>query len=145
VTTTATPGRVTPLTHSHFRRRTVAVTAAVLTALGVWSIAVPLLGVNLTVRTTPGSSTQTIGAGLVVAVSLMASLLGWALLAVLERRIQQAGTVWTAAAVVVLALSLAGPLTAAATTSGEVSLVAIHLSVAAVLIPLLRRTAPRRL
>lgn len=144
MTTTATPGRVTPLTRSHFRRRTVAVTAAVLTALGVWSIAVPLLGVNLTVRTTPGSSTQTIGAGLVVAVSLMASLLGWALLAVLERRIQQAGTVWTAAAVVVLVLSLAGPLTAAATTSGEVSLVAIHLSVAAVLIPLLRRTAPRR-
>ena len=116
-----------------------------LAALVVWSVAVPLLGVGLTVRTTPGSTVQTIGAGFVGAVSLLASLLGWGLLAILERRTQRAGTIWTApAGVVLLLLSLAGPLTAAVTTGGKVSLVALHLSVAAVLIPLLRSTAPPR-
>ncbi len=44
-----------------------------------------LLGVDLTVRTTPGgSSVQTIGPAFVFAVGLLASLLGWDLLAVLE-------------------------------------------------------------
>lgn len=142
--TTATPDRVTAPSHRQLRRRVFAVTAAMLAALVVWSVAVPLLGVDLTVRTAPGSSVQTIGAASVLAVSLLASLLGWGVLAILERRSQRAGTVWTVAAGVVLLLSLAGPLTAAATTGGTVSLVALHLSVAAVLILLLRRTTPPR-
>ena len=143
--TTIIPGRVAAPSHRQLRSRAFAVTAAVLAALVVWAVAVPLLGVQLTVRTTPSSSSmQTIGAGFVLAVSLLASLLGWGLLAVLERRTQRAGTVWTVAAGVVLLLSLAGPLTAAVTTGGKVSLVLSHLSVAAVLIPLLRRTASPR-
>ena len=40
-----------------------------------------------------------------------------------------------------LLLSLAGPLTTAVTTAAALSLVLLHLSVAATLIPLLRRTA----
>ncbi len=142
--TTATPDRVTAPSHRQLRHRAFAVTAAALAALVVWSVAVPLLGVGLTVRTMPGSSVQTIGAGFVVAVSLLASLLGCGLLAALERLTQRARPVWTAAAGVVLLLSLAGPLSAAVTTGGKVSLVALHLSVAAVLIPLLRRTTPPR-
>jgi len=142
---TTAPHRVTAPSHRPLRSRAFAVTAAVLAALVVWAVAVPLLGVQLTVRTTPSSSSmQTIGAGFVLAVSLLASLLGWGLLAALERRTQRAGTVWTVAAGVVLLLSLAGPLTAAVTTGGKVSLVLLHLSVAAVLIPLLRRTASPR-
>ncbi len=141
--TTITPSRGTAPSHRQLRNRAIAVAAAVLAALLVWAVAVPLLGVQLMVRTTPSSSSmQTIGAGFVLAVSLLASLLGWGLLAVLERRTQRAGTVWTVAAGVVLLLSLAGPLTAAVTTGGKVSLVVVHLSVAAVLIPLLRRTSP---
>ncbi len=142
--TTAAPCRVTAPSHRQLRSRAFAVTAAVLAALVVWSVAVLLLGVHLTVRTSPGSSVQTIGLGLVLAVSLLASLLGWGLLAGLERRTRRTGTVWTVAASVVLLLSLAGPLTAAVTTGAKVSLVVLHLSVAAVLIPLLRRTAPCR-
>jgi len=134
----------TTASHRQLPRRAVAVTAAALAALVVWSVAVPLLGVHLTVRTTPGSSMQTIGAGLVVAVGLLVSLLGWGLLAALERRTQRAGTVWTATAGVVLLLSLTGPFTGAVTTASKVSLVVLHLTVAAVLIPLLRRTAPPR-
>ncbi len=142
MTTTAIPGRVTAPSRRQLRSRGFAVTAAVLAALVVWSIAVPLLGVQLTVRTSSGgSSVQTVGPAFVLVVSLLASLLGWGLLAVFERRTRRAGIVWTVVAGVVLLLSLAGPLTAAVTTGGKVSLVLLHLSVAAVLIPLLRRTA----
>lgn len=145
MTTTASPSRVTASPHRQLRSRASAVTAAVLAALIVWSVAVPLLGVDLTVRTNPGgSSTQTIGAASVLAVSLLASMLGWGLPAVLERRTQRAGTLWTVIASVVLLLFLAGPLTAAGTTAAAVALVLLHLSVAAVLISLLRRTATTR-
>ena len=145
MTSTATPHRVTTPSHRQLRSRALAVTAAVLTALVVWSLADPLLGINLTVRTSPAStSVQTIGPAFVLAVSLLASLLGWGLLAGLEPRTQRAGTIWTITAGVVLLLSLAGPLTAAVTTAAAVALVLLHLSVAAVLIPLLRRTASPR-
>lgn len=143
--TTITTGNVNAPSRHQIRSRAFAVTAAVLAALAVWAGAVPLLGVQLLVRTMPGSSnTQTIGAGFVLAVSLLASLLGWSLLAALERLTQRAATIWTVAASVVLLLSLAGPLTAAVTTGGKLTLVLLHLGVAAVLIPLLRRTAPPR-
>ncbi len=85
MTTTAIPDRVPAPSHRQLRSRAFAVTAAVLAALVVWSVAVPLLGVDLTVRTTSGgSSVQTIGRAFVFAVGLLASLLGWDLLAVLE-------------------------------------------------------------
>ncbi len=144
MSTTATPDRVTASSHRQLRRRAFAVTAAVLAALVVWSVAVPLLGVDLTVRPTPGNTAQTIGPAFVLAVSLLASLLGWGLLAGLERRTHRAGTIWTITAGVVLLGSLTGPLTAAVTTAAAVALVLLHLSVAAVLIPLLRRTASPR-
>ncbi len=145
--TTITPGQqvTAPPPQRQLRHRALAVTAAVLAALGMWAFAVPLLGAQLLVQTTPGTSNpQTISAGLVVAVSLLASLLGWGLLAALERLTQRAATIWTVAASVVLLLSLAGPLTAAVTTGGKLTLLLLHLGVAAVLIPLLRRTAPPR-
>jgi len=44
----------------------------------------------------------------------------------------------------VLLLSLAGPLTGVVTTAGKVTLALLHLTVAAVLVPLLRHSAPRR-
>lgn len=124
------------------RRRGVAVAAAVLTPLLVWSIAVPLLGDDLAVR--PGSGADpalTVGPAVIAAVSLLAALLGWALLAVLEARTHRARPVWLAAAGVVLALSLAGPLTSAVSTSSALTLVAMHIGVAAVLIPLLAATS----
>ena len=79
-----------------------------------------------------------------VAVSLAVSLLGWALLSLLERRTRRARGIWTATAGVVLLLFLAGPLTGAVTTAGKVTLALLHLTVADVLVPLLRHSAPRR-
>ncbi len=131
----------TPATmHRQLRHRAVAVTATVVTTLALWSLAVPLLEVSLTVRT-PGSSTeQNVGAAAVLATSLLVSLAGWGLLALLEHHTPRARTVWTGAAATMLLVSLAGPLTAAATSAAAAWLMLLHLSVAAVLIPLLRRT-----
>jgi predicted permease len=70
-----------------------------------------------------------------------AALLGWLLLAVLERRTPRARRIWTTAALAALVASLALPLTAATTTSAVVSLVAMHLAVGAAVIPAMARTA----
>ena len=123
------------------RLRALAVAEASLGALAVWVVAVPVGGVDLLVRSTGGPATA-VGVGAVVGVSLLAGLLGWALLAMLERRIARARTVWTGSALVVLLLSLAGPLTAGTTAQAKAVLALMHLTIAAVLIPALRRTSP---
>ena len=137
--TTATTGRA-PAVH-RARRRAVVVAGAVAAALGVWLVAVPLLGVDLQVQPNGGRA-QAVGVGEVVVASLAAALLGWALLALLERRTARALTLWTLAAVAVLLLSLGAPLTTARTASAAIVLVALHLTVAAVVIVGLRRTSP---
>ncbi len=89
----------------------------------------------------PGAAAHSRSArGTVGAVALTASLLGWALLAVLERRTTRAQMAWTWTAVTVLLVSLAGPLTAEASVPAKTTLVVMHLAVAAVLIPTLRRS-----
>lgn len=129
-------------TRPPIQSRVLAVITATLAALIVWGVTVPLLGVALTVRTSAGvGRIQTIGPGVVLIVSLSASLLGWGLLAILERRTRRARNVWTATAGFALTLSLIGPLTAATTTAAAVTLTSLHLGVAAALIPMLRRTA----
>ena len=105
-----------------------------------WAVEVPLLGIRLTVRF-GAMAPQTVVAGQVVGAALVAGLLGWLLLAVLDRRAARARTAWTALALLVLAVSLAFPLAAATTTSAAVGLVVLHLIVGAVVIPGLASTA----
>ncbi len=133
----------TPARVPRGRARALAVAAASLAALVVWVVAVPIGGVDLLVRPSGGAATA-VGAGAVVSVSLLAGLLGWALLAMLERRIARARTIWTGSALVVLLLSLAGPLTAGTTPLVKAVLALMHLTIAAVLIPALRRTSATR-
>ncbi len=118
--------------------RMLGVAGACAAAIAVWAIAVPAFGVQLLVRF-GGGTPQTVGLGLVVGASLLASLLGWALLAVLERRTPRARPIWTAIATVILVASLTLPLSAGTTMSARVTLVLMHLAAAAVLIPTLRR------
>jgi predicted permease len=117
--------------------RAFGVGAAVLASAAVWVIAVPLLGVHLLIRFGSGAP-QTVGAGYVVGATLIASLAGWGLLALLERRTARARSIWTVAAVVVLLVSLALPLAAGTTTASKSVLALMHIAVAAVLIPVLR-------
>ena len=66
------------------RNRALGVLGAVAAALAVWLVADPILGADMTV-TQPGRDAIEVGIGPVVFMSLVAALLGWASVAVLER------------------------------------------------------------
>jgi hypothetical protein len=108
-----------------------------------WSIEVPLLGIKLTIRF-GGMHPQTVAAGQVIGIALVAGLVGWFLLAGLDRRAPRPRAAWIAIALVVLAVSLALPLTAATTTSAAVGLIVLHLVVGAAVIPGMASTAQLR-
>jgi hypothetical protein len=116
-----------------------AVLGATAAAVAIWAVAVAA-GAELTVSFGPGQPIQKITVINVIVAALVGSLAGWGLLALLRRFTDKARAVWTAIAIVVALLSLGGPLSAVASPSTKVSLVAMHLAVAAVLIVVLRRT-----
>lgn len=121
------------------RERWLAVLGPATAALAVWLTAVPIAGVDLEVRMS--GTTQDVGSVSVVVSALLAAVAGLGCLAILRRITERPARAWTILAVVVLVLSLTGPLGQAVGTSAAVILVAMHLAVAAVLIPLGRRLA----
>ena len=124
---------------AHVRRnRILGVAGATLAAVAVWAIEVPLLGIRLETQF-GNAAPQGVGIAAVVVSSLVGSLAGWGLLALLERRFAQARAIWTGIAIAVLLASFSLPLSAGTTTSTKVALAMMHLAVAAVLIPTLRR------
>jgi Family of unknown function (DUF6069) len=137
MTATNTLEYTTAATARVARSRALSVAGATLAASAVWVVAVGLLGAHLLVRFGAGAP-QTVGIGLVVGASLVASLCAWGLLALLERRIARARTIWTVAAVVVLLVSLSLPLTAGVALSTKAALALMHVAAASILIPLLR-------
>jgi Family of unknown function (DUF6069) len=143
--TTSTPHRIGPTGAHHAARiRGLGVAGAVLAPAAVWTIAVPLIGIDLRAVIDPGAAAQTIGLSAVVPVALVVSLFGWALLALLERRTPRARTIWAAIAVAVLVVSLAGPLVGGVTAAATLTLIVAHIALAAVLIPALYRSSPTR-
>jgi|HubBroStandDraft_1064217.scaffolds.fasta_scaffold08373_6 hypothetical protein len=141
-TSTATNYRTAGITRLG-RTRALGVGGAVLAAVAVWVVAVPLLGVHLLVRFGSGAA-ETVGVDYVVGASVIASLAGWGLLAMLERRTSRARSIWTVVAIVVLLVSLSLPLSVAATTASKIVLALMHVAAAAVLIPVLRLGAVSR-
>jgi hypothetical protein len=97
----------------------------------VWTVADPIAGVDLTVGS--GSSAQQIGPGAVVVVGLLAGVAAAVLSVLVGRSASKPRLFWTIAAVVVLALSLIGPL-GAATFGAGLALVVMHLVVGGTLI-----------
>lgn len=124
------------------RWRLAGVVAAAAGALFVWGIASRLLGVDLDVR--QGSGLTTVGPGSVVVMAALAGLVAWLVLAGLEKVTKKAAAVWTTVAVVVAVLSLAGPAMSAVGTGALVSLAAMHLVVAGVVVAAMLPTARRR-
>ncbi|GGK86300.1 DUF6069 family protein [Mangrovihabitans endophyticus] len=122
-------------------RRIAAVVGATVSALVTWALAGPASGVALSV--TSGTDVQHVGPGTVAAAALVTGLAAWALLAVLERRIARPARTWTVVALIVLVVSLVGPLGDGADMASRLVLTGMHLAVAAVLIPGLARTARR--
>jgi hypothetical protein len=121
------------------RAATVLIAAA--GALLVWSVADPLAGVDLTVGT--GSSARVIGPGAVALVSALAGLAAVGLAVVLGRLTTRARPIWFTVAVVVLVVSLTGPL-GADTLAAGLALAAMHLVVGATLIVGVGRTVSAR-
>src|SRR6266496_6799805 len=119
--------------------RLLAVAGAVMAALGLWAIVE--LGFGFDVRS-PGeafggaSGTSDVGPLQVIIASGIGSLMGWALLALLERLSSRAREVWLGIALLALLASLGAPLsgTGIAAASRAV-LVCMHLLVAAIVIP----------
>jgi hypothetical protein len=122
------------------RARALCAAGGALTAALAWIAEVPLLGIHLNFRFGTGHI-QTIAAGQVIGVTVAASLLGWLLLALLERRTPHARLLWTTIALAALAASLVLPLTAATTSSAVTGLVVMHVTVGAAVIPALAHTA----
>ena len=125
------------------RTRALCVAGGALAAALAWIVEVPVLGIHLNFRFGTGHI-QTIAAGQVIGVTVAAALLGWLLLAILERRTPRARTLWTTIALVALAASLALPLAAATTIAAAAGLVVMHLTVGAAVIPAMARTARTR-
>ena len=125
------------------RARALCAAGGALTAALTWIVEVPLLGVHLNVRFGAGH-VQTISIGQVIGVTVAASLFGWLVLALLERRTPQARLRWTTIALTALAASLALPLAFATTTSAVTGLIVMHVTVGAAVIPALARTARTR-
>jgi hypothetical protein len=125
------------------RARALCAAGGILAAALAWTAEVPLLGIHLNFRFGTGHI-QTIPAGQVIGVTLAAALLGWLLLAFLERRTRRARFLWTAIALAALAASLALPLAAATTTAATAALIVMHLTVGAAVIPAMARTARTR-
>jgi hypothetical protein len=120
-------------------RRGLTVAGATTAALALWTLTGPVAGLDPSAET--GGRLSTIGAAPVIAGSLLAGLAGWGLLALLERTAARPGRIWTILALVVLVLSLGGPLGSAADGTSMAVLTGMHLVVAAVLIPGLGPTA----
>ena len=125
------------------RARALCTAGGALAAALAWTVEVPLLGIHLTFRFGTGHI-QTISAGQVIGVTVAAALLGWLLLALLERRTPHARRIWTAIAIAALAASLALPLSAATTTPAVAGLIVMHLTVGAAVIPAMAHTARTR-
>ncbi|UAC01704.1 hypothetical protein Dvina_16375 [Dactylosporangium vinaceum] len=80
----------------------------------------------------------------VVLLALVSALLGWLLLAVLERLTRHARTIWAAVALAVLVLSFALLLDPGTPLSTRIPLGLMHVAVAAVLVPVLYATSGAR-
>lgn len=122
------------------RRRAATAGAAVLAAVAVWVVAVPVLGQEPAVESWSGDAPMSVPVPMVIVMSLVAALAAWALLAILEKLTSRARTLWIAIASVVLLASLVMPLTAAVDAGSAVALAGMHVAVGAVLIPLLPRS-----
>ncbi|GIJ29133.1 hypothetical protein Vqi01_42950 [Micromonospora qiuiae] len=118
------------------RRRPLGVLAAVAACVAIWLVGA-LGGVDYAVRS-PGQPEVAVNLVPVVAFSLVAALLGWATLAILERIAgRRATTIWFSLVVAVALLSFAPLVQVDATAGAKLALGAMHLAVPATLIALL--------
>ncbi len=104
-----------------------------------------ILGIDLRVDPHNGQPAGPVGLPNVIGFTLVFSLLGWGVLALLERYARRARTIWTVLALAVLAISFVPVAYVEATAGTKTILSLMHLALASVLIPLLRRGPAKNL
>lgn len=103
--------------------------SAVVAAMAIWAISTFIGGVDLSVN----DGALEVGLLDVVVVSAGVGLVGWGLLAFLERQTSRAWTIWRTIAIVLLIVSMLGAL-GADTTLGRTTLSLLHAAVGVILI-----------
>lgn len=129
-----------------FRIRVLGVVAAVLLAELLWLVAQVLLGIRLQAPAGNGYPEPVDIDPLQVAIAAgVLSLLGWAVLAGLERLTPRGRNIWLGMALAGLAASLWLPLSGTGVSAeNRAVLVLMHLVVAATVMTVLYRTSPHR-
>jgi hypothetical protein len=118
------------------RRRALGIVATLVVTLAVWLLG-HLAGADYWITDSQG--TVRIDAVVTTQVTVVLGLVGWGVLATLERLTRYGGTIWTVLAAVVVVASMIPVFLVEATTATRVALVAVHLAVGAVLVPALVR------
>jgi hypothetical protein len=112
--------------------RAITVAGGAVGALVLWVVNDPWADIDLAVR--QGNATQHIGPASVVVTALVAGLAAWGLLALLERTARRPARTYRIIALIVLLLSLVGPLGSGVGISSRLVLLGMHLTVGAALI-----------
>jgi hypothetical protein len=128
------------------RTRFVAAHGGMAAAAAVWLIA--RFGLGLQVRTpgfAPGQHAMNLGVLLVLIAGAVAGAAAWAAVTLIERAARRPRQAWIAVGLIATLASLSGPLAGhGVTASSRVTLVCMHLAVAAVLIPAFALTIRER-
>lgn len=114
------------------RRRALGIVATLVVTLAVWLLG-HLAGADYWITDSQGS--VRIDALVTTQVTVVLGLVGWGVLALLERLTRYGTTIWTVLAAVVVVASMIPIVLVEATTATRVALAAVHLAVGAVLVP----------
>ncbi len=140
-------GTMAPVARSARRKRLNTVVLAVLAPLALWALVEYAFGFDLRSPAFENGEVADVGAANVVVAALIGSALGWATLELLERLTVSAPKLWLVGALVVLVVSLGGPLGGSGiAAANRAVLAAMHVLVAGVLaVGLYRSAVARRL
>jgi Family of unknown function (DUF6069) len=116
-----------------------------LTAASVWWLVAQALNIPLTVNLHNGRPPQQFGLLFLLGFALGFSVLGWLVLAVLDRHTRRSVAIWTTMGIGLLVVSFVPIATAGASPGTKVILSCIHLSVAAALLTSMRRSSAHQL
>jgi hypothetical protein len=126
-----------------WRARLIALIAAAVAA-GLMAVIAGAAGVEME-ATAPGQPTMSIGFAVAFIAALVAGGAGWIARALLDRFApRRAVTLWLIGAAVVFLIELGPPFYSEATTGTRVVLLAMHVVVAAILVPVFARPRPDR-
>jgi hypothetical protein len=106
-----------------------------------WLLADKAAGIDIHQPAFGSAAPQPLSVAFATLVAALAAVLGWALLALLERRSPRAARLWFRIAVATMLVSLAGPLAGHGISAGNrLALFCMHLAAATIIIALLYRT-----